>query len=467
MAEIYYYNTERSIVLSVDSHGMEAHLLLEERIPFYNESDIINLFKQAGIISGFQAAKEYLEPKDIPKLRGKPFLAAKGIPVSLPERDYSFLCGENFISPEEIFDQGFYWSFLLKKTAVNKRQKLATFEIKSKGKEGMDIFGKPLSFPQEKAKLGHYFAGENVIYDEENDLLIAAADGYPYLDNSNRLAVCHTISVKGDLQLEDVVRDSPNPEVPVSQPSDRGEMDKRIEGNLLVKGSIKGPGKLSIKGNLTVEGDISGCSLYVEGQTRCPGRVSNTILLSLNSVELGIAINSRINSGNDLLINSYAEDSLLLAETDVKVSNDTSYCQNCTVYAGKMILLNESLNRSSLSILPSSDISNRLTISIAPFTKELISYLSEQQELRRTNAPGDDHETEERNSVLESLKEHLLKRFSLINYEDCSIEISKKVSVATYIRVLKCHRILEKDLEGVNFFLKNDKLVTKRKIYMQ
>src|SRR5690554_1944957 len=201
MAEKYYYNSDRTIILSVDSSGMEAHLTLRNEIPFYNEKELLNLMKQASIVSGFEEARLYRERESIQLEKGKPFLLAKGTPFMLPKANFNLQVKGEMIDRNLLFSNRLRITDLEDKLKVTRNTSLGTFHATDSGKEGMDILGHLKHLPPNKIELCRCYSGENVIYDEEKGQYIAAADGYLYLDEKGRLAVRNCIELFGEVNI--------------------------------------------------------------------------------------------------------------------------------------------------------------------------------------------------------------------------------------------------------------------------
>ncbi|MBW6515269.1 MAG: FapA family protein [Candidatus Cloacimonetes bacterium] len=452
MADSYYYNSDRSLVLSVKSNGMEAYLTIEEGIPFYNEAELLSLFKQAGIVTGFVEARELSNKKEETKHHGKPFLLAVGTTLSLPKGNFSLFQEEQMIDRDLLFSDRLQLIDLEYKAKARKNSPLATFYVTDSGRSGHDIYDNLTPLPKDKIALCHLYAGENVLYDEDSGQYVATSDGYAYLDESNRMAVCNNIQIKSDVSLTN--------QVPANQENFSLAVNKDYEiwGNLHVQGSINGPGSVKVKGDLFVDGRIDNCDLYVEGETQCQGKIVNTSLTSLNNIKAISAVNSRISSGNELSILTYAKQCLLTAEVSVQVVSNDSFCQDCRIYAGKLIKL-QNCYKTNVGL-------SELIISIAPFTKELITLLTKQLKSMIKNPFNDKEKVQTTKDELSALKEHLMKRYSIIESEENKIEIIKTIVAGVYVRIINYNRVLDNGFESVEFYIDNEKLVTKSKVYI-
>lgn len=451
MAKLYFYNKDRTIVLTVDSEGMEAHLLLEEGIPFYNEADITALLQQAGITAGIEEARSEAQKHDFVKSRGKPFLIAAGVPVTLPRTNLRFLIAEPLIEKNRLFAESITIADLQGMAKTAKESPIASLESTEVGRDGFDIFGNHLPFPENRKELGDLYSGANVSYDFENNLFISQADGYIYFDDDNKLAVKNTTEIRGDCRLDRLASNDDK------EQDSSDESDFEIYGNLIIHGNLIGKGSLRVKGELLVNGDTQSCTLFVEGKTHCTASINNSALISLNSVETNAVVSSRVCTGFQLIIHSSAEDSLLIAEVNVLADSENSFCHNCQIHSGKQI----KLNNCSLS----HEAGSGLTIGIAPFTRELIAFLQKDLEIESGLSSQGKERFSAKQKELTDLQDHLLKRYSNIEYTGSMIEVVRKVEKGTYLRILKHQRTLDKDMEGVSYYIENDKLITNRRSY--
>ena len=453
MAEKYYYNEDRKIVLSVNSSGTEAHLLIEEGLPFYNEVEILRLLEQAGIVDGFEEASESLKRRGITKDIGKQFLIAKGIPMLYPRANYTFLVKEKILDEKLFQTDKFSIDDLEDKTLVTKDTPIATFHAADSGREGCDIFGQIIRLPRSKLELCHLYAGSNVRYDEKTGQYIAEADGYIYINRDNKLCILNQIEIRGDVVLKK----------PLPKERKKGfllyeKSDYDIFGNLIIHGDLIGPGMINLKGNLHVKGNINNCHLYVEGETECKGQISESDIVSLDSVEIKSSINSRISCGNNITIREFSQFSLLIAEGNVLMEKEKSSSWNTSIYAGKMIKLYDCDHA-----LP--DGHSKLVISIAPFTKELIVNLKKKIDRLRRNPMADKNTLQKMQTELDELKDYLIKRYTAIDYKESKILVTNRIVKGTYIRILKYYRVLESSIWEAEIFLDNDRMITRKKMY--
>ncbi len=452
MAERYYYNSDRTILLSVDSSGMEAHLTLSKEMPFYNENELLSILEQAAIVSGFEEAKLFREREKINLERGRPFLLARGTPFMLPKANFNLLVKGEMIDRNLLFSNRLRFTDLEDKLKVTRDTPLGTFHATDSGKEGMDILGNLKHLPPNKIELCRCYAGENVIYDDENGQYVAVADGYLYLDEKGRLSIRNRIELYGEVNITR----------PGIQRSRRYSLVSRrdyvIYGNLIIHGNLTGPGCLNLKGDLLVTGSIKQCSLYIEGKTISQGKILNTAVISLNSVVVNSLVKCRICSGNDIQIEDRADYSLLIAEGSVINDSRVSECHNCKIYAGKTIKLRDCTHTAEQK--------SKLIISIAPFTKELIAFLKRRIDRLQRNPLTNKDTIEELQEELAELKEYLLRRFTVTEYQDNKIEVGRRILTGTYIRMLQYYRVLDSDFNGVSFYISNNKMVTNRKTYI-
>ncbi len=439
MGDKYYYSSDRSVILSVDTEGMKAQLLFDKDIPFYSETEIVNLIRQIGVATGFDNAKIKRKDTPIDKQSGKPILVAEGSPIMLPKANFNLCCDNQLIDQELLFSDDFKIDDLEYKARVCKNSPIGTFHALDSGRAGYDVFDNMVPLPKDKITLCHLYSGENVIYDEENGQYMATADGYLYLDDKNRLSICNLIRVNDNLLLGKQ-----------NSFSSTGNGELEIICNLIVEGDLIGPGKLNVKGDLIVKGNIRNGDLYVEGKTLCIKKISNSTIISLNNIEFDSASYSRLGSGNEIKINSYLKDSLLVAELNVLTMSENAYCQNSIFYAGRTIQLHECYHTSRKTC--------KLVISIAPFTKELLAYLKQRIVKMSQNPLIEKEVIKTAQSELVDLKKHLIDRYALINYNESSVIILKRIVSGSLIRILKYTRVVDKDYGEVRFSIEKDQL---------
>lgn len=191
-----YYNDLRNICLEITDGGFSAYLTIKKKLEIIDEDEIKKLIETAGIITGFDKAKEYNLKKEVEKEFNKPFLIALG---EKPEQQIEIdlkLEKNSLIDPENLKDI----TDLNKIPFIKQSTIIADLKINGSTQKGIDIFGNEYSPENSKQNTVDDFLGKNVIYSKELEQIIAKKSGYFFVGNNGKLNVISDIIYKKDIK---------------------------------------------------------------------------------------------------------------------------------------------------------------------------------------------------------------------------------------------------------------------------
>lgn len=440
MNEQFYSNDNKTIVLVVDTDGKEAYLKLSDRCIFFEEEEISELIKKAGIKYGFENARRTVnDGRASSKEPGKPFLIAECDPMILPGLDYDFIVPENSFLPSDYGEIAL--DEILKKCVVEADEPIAAYTLKSNGKAGKDIFGNEIPVPAVDGELSEQFYGEGIKC--KNGTLISTVRGYPYLDKDGKISVLSLLVLKKDVTLiTDCLYHIP--------------CSAYLEGNLTGKGMIE------IDGDMAVGGDIRGCTIYSAGKVLIKGNINEAVILAEGSVGLSNTVNSRIASGNNLKVENEIKQSVLIADSSISGETD---CIDCSAFAGKSILLNSFIKEQKEKPV--------LAICFSPYSREMMNYRQEMlkkagsvrlvsgcKDRNRNEAPPSPF-SDKRNkdllgveyldSKIKESENRLMKSITHGKPDDVLISVKNLLSSGVEIRVFSYSECMKSDISNVTF----------------
>lgn len=427
MNEKFYYNENKTIVLTVDTSGNEAKLKLSDRCMFFNEKEIQQLIAEAGIKYGFENAKNLMAIQQVKKQLGQSFTIAKSDPARKPETEFDFIIPEELVlHPLELHQKDL--NTILSKQVVEEGQRIATLRVISKGSKGKNIFGNDILPPETEEEIASELCGEGAVF--KDGAFTAQKSGIPCVDRQKNLSICSMLKFEKDLQLE--------PETFYSFPC-----------SVYVEGNISGKGTAYIQGDLALSGSVNGCRLFINGKTLVNQDINEAVLLSKGTVGLRQAISSRIGSNNDIKLSGQAVSSLFAANSSI-VSEEDSLCSNCSVYASKNISLG--------SLLKSNGHDVAAGICYLPFNRESIAFwravLASYDSLVFVPSQDNRNWVINRDTVEEIItayEEALLESIANDSYSDADeyrVEFMKKVSAGTKVHIYSYTTLIEEDKES-------------------
>lgn len=288
------------IQLSVSSDGLEANVRvkLTEREQTVSFEEIMAFLKENGIVYGILESmiRDFCENR-------KFFidcLCAKGLPPE-DEQDgtieYMFSKVPNHV-PAEREDGTVDYRNLGLVQNVKKGDVLCRLIPPEPGKDGIDVYGKPVSY--RRGKLPHFPAGKNTVISEDGMTLTAGVDGCIEYKNAT-VNVNEVFTVRGDVD------------------SSSGNID--FLGTVVVQGDVLEGFSVKAGGDINVRGMVEGAMLEAGGNI--------TIACGMNGMSRG-----KLTAGGSIT-SQYIENATVECEGDVRA--DVIF--NSIVKAGNSVLV--------------------------------------------------------------------------------------------------------------------------------
>ena len=410
--EKIYTNSAKSLTLKISENNQSAYLTFNDDTGMIDEKEITKLINTAGITNGFNEAKKLNEQNNVRKKFNIPFLIAKGAnPLADSEIKYQF-DKENCYNPEISYDiyklDGF--------EKCHKKQVLAELIIADTSEPGLDIFGNEISSASTSSLNAEDLLGDNVYYEEKENKILASKDGYPFIDDQNKL------NVKSDFFINENII----------------EKDLKIYGEITIDGEITNS-YIEVIGNLRIKGNISDCKskgIFVDG-----------------NINIEYAEHAKIVCNGVLTINKNVRFCDIHSEEDIIGEKDSSIA-NCLLQCGKSITLSNI--GSPFSVL------TEIEISTSPYLKEMIRVTQDKLEKAR----GDSEENKEIISLLstelQGMEEEYEQRIDKLLQDESTgfyITIHGKVYPETHVRIFKHSKLIVEELNNVIFSIGDNQLM--------
>lgn len=410
--EKIYTNSTKNLTIKISEDNLSAYLTFDDDTGMIDEKEITKLINTAGITNGFDEAKRINEQNNIRKEINVPFLIAKGAnPLADSEITYQF-DKENCYDPEVSYEIYKLDSF----EKIHNHQVIAELKITDVSEPGLDIFGNQVSSGVTSSLNVDDLLGDNVYYAEEENKILALKDGYPFIDNQNKL------HVKSDFFINENIIDK----------------DLKIYGDVTIDGVITNS-CVEVIGNLRVKGNISDCKnkgVFVDGD-----------------VNIEYAENARIVCNGTLTINKNVRFCNLHSEKKIIGEEDSSIA-GCLLQCGNNIILSNV--GSPFSVL------TEIEITASPYLKEMIRSTQDKLENARSNPDENEEIIPLLSSELKEMEEDYEKRLDeLLQDEltDFHIAVYEKVYPETHVRIFKYSKLIGEELNNVIFSVKDNQLL--------
>ncbi len=442
MKERYFYNDNKSIILTVDNEGTQAYLKLSENCLFTDEKEIDSLITNAGIKYGFENAKKHQKQNNLRKELGKPFLIAQQTPPKIPDYKYNFSINHNNLLPSDYKHESNFAN-IVNRVIVNSGTELATLTITNEGEAGTDIFGSTIHPPSTESELGNILCGSGV--DFHDNQFISNQSGFPLIDSDGKLSICSLLTLETDIVIDNNYYTTPC--------------------SLYIEGNICGPGYLEVEGNLAVTGKISNVKIFCSGKTLVKGQVTKTILIADKTIGISEATDSKIIAGNNLKIEGQVEKCLLVAENSVIGNNQDNNCRDCSIYASQSISVG--------SFILTQKRKEELAICYSPYYRELLSYWHNTSLNGKTinvNIPKIDEklllaEQNFMDNFSKQNKDQDSENNPIRDYSDNSILINGKLSSGAMVRIYHYFLKIDEDTERIVFNIIDNSINFSRTVY--
>ncbi len=410
--EKVYTNTAKNLTLKISEDNQSAYLTFNDDTGMIDEKEITKLINTAGITNGFDEAKKLNEQNNIRKELNVPFLIAKGAnPLADSEITYQF-DKENCYNSEVPYDIYKLDSF----EKSYKQQVLAELKIADVSEPGLDIFGNKVSSANTSSLNADDLLGDNVYYAEKENKILALKNGYPYIDNQNKL------HVKSDFFINENIIGK----------------DLKIYGEITIDGVITNS-RVEVIGNLRIKGNISDCKnkgVFVDGD-----------------VNIEYAENARIVCNGILTINKNVRFCNLHSEEKI-IGEEGSSIANCLLQCGNSITLANV--GSPFSVL------TEIEITASPYLKEMIRGIQDKLEKARNNSEENKEIIPLLSSELKEMEEKFEKRMDELLQDELTgfhITVYEKVYPETHVRIFKHSKLIDEELNNVIFSIKDNQLL--------
>jgi len=196
-----------NLELIIADDKLSAHMIVKNSKNILDENEILKLIADAGIKYGFENASNFNHKNSSKKSFDKPFLIAKS---SLPEIKINLL---HLFDTDNCISKNFQFSKIENLENARKNQNLAKVKITKTNET--DIFGNRINFSQILEK----YLGENVYFSESDEMIKATENGYPFIDENNKICLKHNFIIKknvadlylkllGNFQFENKIKNS-------------------------------------------------------------------------------------------------------------------------------------------------------------------------------------------------------------------------------------------------------------------
>ncbi|MBT3168573.1 MAG: hypothetical protein HN952_01900 [Candidatus Cloacimonetes bacterium] len=203
--EITFCSDNLELIIADDK--LSAHMIIKNSENVLDENEILKLIADAGIKYGFENATNFNHKNSSKKSFDKPFLIAKS---NLPEIKINLL---HLFDTDNCISENFQFSEIENLENARKNQNLAKVKITKINET--DVFGNQIGFSQILEK----HLGKNVYFSESDEMIKANENGYPFIDENNKICLKHNFIIKknvadlhlkllGDFQFENKIKNS-------------------------------------------------------------------------------------------------------------------------------------------------------------------------------------------------------------------------------------------------------------------
>jgi uncharacterized protein (DUF342 family) len=392
-----FYNVSKDVLLTLSDDNFSAYLTIESPDGIVDENTIKDLLMQAGITNGFEEASRQNRLQNNVKEIGVPFLIARGSnPNADCSVDYIFDRENSFIPDEsyDVFEMNKYDKIL-------KGQPLAKVLVESQDSIGKDLFGNEVTTSGSNLLNPEELFGENIVFDENTNLLIAQKSGYPYVDFQDKL------QIKTDFYINENVY----------------EAEFELYGDLVINGDVSAS-KIIIDGNLIVYGNIENCmkpGIFVSG-----------------NFAVDDAVNSRLICDGEFNFHNNIKNCILCASRNI-VGDEESILFGGLTQSAASIKLDTVGNQDKYL--------SEIEIGFAPYLKERLKYLTDILDNIQFIPEGRDAEIDQLKTQIANLEKQYLgivDEFFEPSVIDHKITIAKGVYPETRFRIFdNTHVILD------------------------
>ncbi len=316
-----YENDKGNLIIEVSENAMEAYLTIKLTREVISEDEIKELLNRAGIVYGFENARDFNEETGFEKEYDSPFLIAKG---GLEPFKSELVCNFNKNScynpqMDEQIVSGKDWYF------VEAGTKLASIKIDESSNAVKNVHGVILEQRDLHSIYSTGYIDRNVTFKESDKAIYSTIKGYPYFKDG-KLGVMDVLALRAE-QVND-------------------SQFLHFRTHVDIEGSLRNCNYIRVEGNITVHGDIEDCTIYATGNIHVDGTVFNCKPLGLISGRDIVFSSGRSSfvyakgliKPERLVIDSrmVAGDSILGSDKTFEISGGSCFAENyiCGAYAG-------------------------------------------------------------------------------------------------------------------------------------
>jgi len=257
-----FTGTSGKVLIEVSDDELTAMMTIFPSGKMIDEQEILDLIESSGIKYGFEEALHKSIKESIQKDFGIPFPIAICKP-NTQKGSLNYYFNTQLDNPRDVDPLSLESLTCITSGTVLADYSLSIFENES---SVYNVFGAMQEGLHLDAEHIRSLAGEGVFFDEQHNRLIAAIDGYPYMDEHGIISVIREITITGDV-INKTIR------IPVSLRigGDIQSSNLFVGGDLFVVGSIN-TSRIRCEGNLFVEKNIVDCResyLQIIGEVEC------------------------------------------------------------------------------------------------------------------------------------------------------------------------------------------------------
>lgn len=190
---------DKKLILEISDDKFSAYLTIKQNDEMIDEKELITLLELADIKSGFEKAALFCEENNIKKKLNEKF------PIAMGEKPKIESSIDIKIDLTHSYQPDYGLDELQKCTWVAKDQIIAEVNLEENTKSARNVHGERITADKLREDSIKQYLGENVYFDNEEEVIRSVGYGYPYKDKENRIHVKTKLNVKTDIVGQNMV----------------------------------------------------------------------------------------------------------------------------------------------------------------------------------------------------------------------------------------------------------------------
>lgn len=409
-----YSNSREDIIIEVTDNKLCASMTIKRDGGVIEQEEILSLIQQAGISNGFISSIDQEGSKEF----NQSFKIAEVQPVNKDIELEVYYKTDELYYPKSPLNEAniFRLVYVQKGSAIGK----LSYD------EGMmsrkDVYGNYLLTSEGRDSVIAKYRGENIAFDDNSKEYIAKISGYLSLDADGKYSVINHLFIKQDINR------------------DYGNI--YILGNLTIQGNVQEVRHIRVIGELIIEGNVSKSNLYAEQGIVIKGRLeacNGGGVTSPKSITCFEVNNSKVFSGDKLIVTGHVNNSRLVGETSIKI-DDSAEVIASDLQSSRYIKVG--------NVKSDGETISDLEITVSPYTKEQLMLLTRELVYFNEN-DGDNVKVpiirKEIKQLEETLSIKVEEAIELENNNSLMIETTGQIAKGTKLKILKESTIISDD----------------------